>query len=352
MKNVYFLILCGGGGERLWPLSRKKRPKQFIPFLNDKSLLGQTIDRIASLAGNKENIGVVTTQEQSDFADKLVGNKIGFILKEPASRNTAPAILYSCFELTKKNKDAVVVVLPADSFVLQEDKYRDYLDKAIDYASNYEKIVALGVMPTRPSTGYGYIQALTGEGQIDCGKIYDVFNFYEKPTLQFAEKYMQQKDMFWNIGVFISKISVFLDEFKNCAPDIFSSVQNYLQGNTKYDDITNISIDYAVMEKTKNVVVLPCDFEWSDVGNLDIFLDFQNRYSKKDPKIINIEGENNLAQIKIDSFGKGKMVAFIGVSDLCLVEEDDVILVVKRSEVEKVKELLKKMKKESLESFL
>ena len=348
------MILCGGGGERLWPLSRKNKPKQFITFLDDRSLLEQTIDRISSLTNSVENVGVVTNQSQVDFVKKLVSEKVGLILEEPASRNTAPAILYSCFELEKIDKDAVAVFLPADSFVVQEDKYREYLSKAIEYAKHNEKIVTLGVMPTRPATGYGYIQADScDKANITCGNIYNVETFHEKPNKEKAKKYMQQGDMFWNIGVFVGRVSVFLKEYKNHAPNLFDSVQNYLHDKIKYDAIENISVDYAVMEKTKKVVILPCDFEWDDIGNLDSFLSLQNKYSKtQSVKIINIDARGNLVKLKNDSSLKNKVVTFIGVSDLCLVEDEDVILVAKRSEIEKVKKLLVEFRKEKLDKFL
>ncbi len=283
-----------------------------------------------------------------------MSEKVGLILEETASRNTAPAILYSCFELEKIDKDAVVVFLPADSFVVQEDKYREYLSKAIEYAKHNEKIVTLGVMPTRPATGYGYIQAVScDKTNITCGNIYNVETFHEKPNKEKAKKYMQQGDMFWNIGVFVGRVSVFLKEYKNHAPNLFDSVQNYLHDKIKYDAIENISVDYAVMEKTKKVVILPCDFEWDDIGNLDSFLSLQNKYSKtQSVKIINIDARGNLVKLKNDSSLKNKVVTFIGVSDLCLVEDEDVILVAKKSEVEKVKKLLAEFRKEKLDKFL
>ena len=348
------MILCGGGGERLWPLSRKNKPKQFITFLDDRSFLEQTIDRINLLTNSVKNIGVVTNQSQVDFVKKLVGEKVGLILAEPASRNTAPAILYSCFELEKIDKDAIVVFLPADSFVVQEDKYREYLSKAIEYASENEKIVTLGVMPTRSVTGYGYIQAVSlDEANISCGNIYNVETFHEKPNEENAKKYMQQGDMFWNIGVFVGRVSVFLNEYKKHASALFYSVQSYLQDKIEYEALENISVDYAVMEKTKNVVILPCDFEWDDIGNLDAFLSVQNKYSKtQSAKIINIDAQGNLVKLKNDSSLKNKIVTFIGVNDICLVEDEDVILVAKRSEIEKVKKLLAEFRKEKLDKFL
>jgi len=354
MNEAYFIILSGGGGERLWPLSRKKNPKQFLSFGDGKSLLQNSIERIKPLAQSKENIGVVTTKVQLDLVLNSVGNQIGFVFEEPAPRNTAAAILYSCFRLKKLDKDPIVAFLPADSFVQQDDKYRNYLDCAIKYASWNEKIITLGVMPIRPATSYGYIQAdCKWEDKIDCGKFYSVFKFHEKPELSLAQRYMQQGNMLWNISVFVGKVSVFLREFQSHSPDVFSLMKKYFEQGVEYTQIPNISVDYAVMEKSKNIIVIPCDFEWSDVGNLDVFLSLQQRLSGKEMlRIVNIGGDKNLARVKGEGIAKGKVVAFVGVSDLCLIEEDDIILVAKRSEVDNVKKVLAEIRKQSLETFL
>lgn len=352
MKNVKLLILCGGGGERLWPLSRKNRPKQFISFLNGKSLLEQTIDRISPLTKEKSNIGVITNIRQKKQLLSLVENKIGFVIDEPECRNTAPAILYSCFKILENNQDEVVVFLPADSFVVDDEIYRNYLQRAVDYAFLNDKIITLGLMPMRPSVSYGYIQVNSEKSsRVDCNKFYDVLRFHEKPNIEKTRTYMQQGDMFWNIGVFVGKASVFLNEFKRCAPDFFSLMQNFLSGKISYADLTNISVDYAVMEKSKNISVLTCDFEWDDIGNLDVFLKFQNRFSQNHTKIINVDGERNLARVLSKKDGE-KLVAFVGLSDVCLVQDKDIILVARRDEIEKVKKVLAKMREESLENFL
>ncbi|MFA5074611.1 MAG: mannose-1-phosphate guanylyltransferase [Candidatus Babeliales bacterium] len=353
MQNTYFLILCGGGGQRLWPLSRKDKPKQFLSFLNNKSLLQCTIDRIEPLAICKENIGVVTIKTQADYIKNNFEKNLGLIIHEPDSRNTAPAILYSCLQLQKINKDAIVVFLASDTFVPDDKTYRFYLKKAVEYAKNNDKIVTLGVMPTRPATGYGYIQADTEK--ITCGNFYDVYKFHEKPGLELAQKYMQQDNMFWNIGVFVSNVSVFLEEFKNCASEIFESMQQYLQNKIEYKQIKNISVDYAVMEKSQKVVLLPCEFEWYDIGNLDVFLSLQKKFSDKNlVNIINIDSQDNLVQVALDSSNckQKKLITFVGVNNLCLIEDNNVILVAHRDKVEKVKEALAKIKEESLEDFL
>jgi len=321
-KNVYFVILCGGSGTRLWPLSRKNRPKQLLPFLNNKSLLEQTIDRISTIAYKKENIGIITTKYQEKLINKNIKEKIGFLLKEPVPRNTGPAILYSCLEIEKKNKDATVVFLASDPFIPDTEKYCFYLKKAIEYGKNSNKIVTLGLIPTRPATGYGYIQA--NEKKISAGKVYDVKSFHEKPNLEKAKKYLEQNNFFWNLGMFVGKVQTFLNEYKIHAPEMFCE---------NYESSPSISIDYAIMEKSKNVSVVPCDFEWTDVGNLETFLLVKQKYEKPENEIINIDSKNNIAQTN------KKIVSFIGVENLCVIEDGDVIVVAKRDQVEKIKQI-------------
>jgi mannose-1-phosphate guanylyltransferase len=349
------MILCGGGGQRLWPLSREKKPKQFISFLQKGTLLEQTIKRIEPIAKDKNCIGIVTTKKQLDLVSQQTLQAIGCIIKEPIGRNTAPAVLYSLLLLEKTDKDAVVVFLPADSFVVESEKYQLYLSKAIEYSKREEKIVTLGVMPTRPAIGYGYIQAdVCNSNLITAGQIYQVSQFHEKPDIEKAKKYMEQGNMFWNIAVFISKVSVFIDEFKQCAPKLYKQMLQFMNNEISYDAIVSVSVDYAVMEQSNRIAVLPCDFEWSDVGNLDVFLSLQHKLSMKreDLEIINVNSKKNLAHISLDKRYAKKAVVFLGVDNICLIEDDNVILVAKRDDVEKVKDVLQKLRKDSMEEFI
>lgn len=353
MKNTYFVILSGGDGQRLWPLSREKRPKQFIPFLKDKSLLEQTVSRINQIAIDKGNIYVVTNQKQYKDVKLLVGNSVGAILAEDDKRNTAPAILYATLKIYEKNKDAVIVFLPADSFVVETDKYINTLDLAANFAAKNNKIVTLGVMPTRPATGYGYIQANNARKEhIYVDHIYDVKKFHEKPSLEVAQTYLQNNSMLWNISVFAARAYIFIEEFIALAPKIYSQMIQYLENKIQYHDIESDSIDCAIIEKSKRITVIPCDFAWYDVGNLDVFLSLQNKISKNLTRIINIDGQNNIASIIPKKIDRQKLITFVGVSDLCLVEDEDVILIAKRTEVDKVKKALHKIKQESLEQYL
>ena len=335
MKNVYFVILSGGSGTRLWPLSRKNKPKQLIPFLNNKSLLEETIDRITPLAINKNNIGIITTKEQAKLISQKLKNKIGFILQEPVARNTGPAILYSCFEIKKKDPNAIILFLSADHFIPEKNEYLDSLKLAIEYVKEHNNIVTLGLMPTFPATGYGYIQ-VNCPTKINTKAIYPVKKFHEKPILEKAQQYFIRNDMFWNLGMFIGKVKIFIKEYKQLAQQIYSNVSDYVKTSNEnsYKTIQAISIDYAIMEKSSNISLLPCNFEWHDVGNLNTFVSLQQKYNKQINNPIFIDSKNNIAR-------SSKQVVFIGIDNICLVEDNDVIIVSNRNNVEKVKEAMK-----------
>lgn len=353
MKNVYFIILGGGQGERLWPLSRKARPKQFVPFLDHKSLLEQTLERVKKLAVNRDQIGIVTNKDHKDRVVELVGKDVGFILAEDDGRNTGPAVLYACLEIYKKDSDATVVFVPSDSFVVEAEKYVKSIELAVQFAKQNEKIVTLGVMPTRPSVSYGYIQADNSDsGHINVNSVYNAKKFHEKPSLEKAQDYLKNDFMLWNISVFVSQVSFLIKEFKTHAEDLLDDMQSYLDGKIDYKDIENISIDFALIEKSENIAVIPCDFSWYDVGNIDVFLTLQHKLAKESTKIINVDASNNLATVIPQSVDHEKIIAFVGVSDLCVIEDKDVILVAKRSQVEKVKKVLHKIKKESWRDYL
>ncbi|MBU4269742.1 hypothetical protein KJ644_03110 [Candidatus Dependentiae bacterium] len=349
MSNVYLIILCGGFGERLWPISRREKPKPFVPFLGEKSLIELTIERIKNL-NSIENIkiGVVTHKDQKERIKKLIGKDIDFIIEEDDSRNTAPAVLYSLFKIYEKDPDGIVVYLPADSFVVETEKYVKILNTAIEYTKTNNKIVTVGVMPTNPSTSYGYIQAKAPDNFIIANNVYCVEKFHEKPDLKTANSYLKNNFMLWNISVFASKVNFFIEEFKIHTPNIYHQMLDYLNHKISYFDVENKSIDFAVIEKSQNIAVIPADFNWCDVGNIDVFLNLQNKLSQKSQNIFNISGENNL----VFQNNKEKIVTFVGVSDLCVVDTDDVLMVVKNSEVEKIKELLNVIKKTEKQKFL
>ncbi len=333
MKNIYFVVLAGGSGERLWPLSRHRQPKQLIPFLNNKSLLEQAIERILPLTPDKERIVVVTNKDHCQAVEQLVGTRVGHIIAEQAGRNTGPAILLACHHIMQKDSQAIIVVLPSDAYVPDCDAFCATIARGVEYLKIAEDVVMFGLKPTYPATGYGYLQADLLQ-PISDGNGYRIVQFHEKPDVVHAQEYVERGDMLWNIGIFAASVATFIQEFTEHAPNLSEDIAQYLSGERAYQDVQSISIDYAVIEKCSKVVVFPASFEWYDVGNLNVFLTLQAKYSPDALPVINFDGTGNLASTK------QKLVVCVGVSDLCIVETDDVILVAQKHTAENVKKVL------------
>ena len=337
----HFVILAGGSGQRLWPLSTKKCPKHLIPFLDNKSLLEQTIERI-NISSSNQKIWVLTNQEQLEIVKKHVEHMHDHglnvtVVAEPVARNTAPAILWMCEQINVIDSDATVIILPADHFIPEKEVFNQALVSAIIFAQNNPKIVTLGITPTMPATGYGYIQADRPAFFTGSKNIFPAVRFHEKPDLSKANQYLNQSNMFWNAGIFIGTVITFLNEFKTCSKKVFDDMQKFIKGQVDYSELESISIDHAVMEKSPNISLIPATFEWHDVGNLSVFLSLKKRFDNIED-VVNIDGQNNLASTS------KKVVVCIGVTDLCIVETEDVILVTKKDCAENVKNALPKIK--------
>lgn len=332
MKDTFFIILAGGSGERLWPLSSYLRPKQLIPFVGGTSLLEQTIQRIQPLVKNKNYVWISTNADLQDPVKKIVGKQAS-VLAEPIGRNTAPAVLLSCLEVYEKDEDAVIVVLPSDHFIPESDQFVSLLWAAVAFASCHDHIVLLGIKPTTASTGFGYIQ-YNHENFAPGWQCHTVKKFHEKPDKDVAKEYLASDDMLWNIGIFVGSVRTFIGQFKEHAPELYEAMVAYRASSTGYENLPSISLDHAILEKSNKVVVFPASFAWHDVGTLPAFLTLKAQYEKDSAtQIVNIDASNNLA------CSTKKVVAFVGVKDVCLVETDEAILVVAQERVEAVREV-------------
>ena len=331
-NHCYAVILAGGKGERLWPLSREHKPKQFLEFFENVTLLELTCNRVIPILP-LEHIWVITNQLYKTQVSTILGHTLGGIISEPSARNTAPAILLACLTLSQHDPNATVIFLPADHYIKEEELFTEKLHILLSNVHINDGISLIGLRPTYPATGLGYIE-YTKQSSSPLQK---VVRFHEKPSASQAEKYLENDNMLWNGGYFCGKVSTFIALFQKHAPLIYDQVQGYLNNTVFYDQLTNISFDHAVLEHTQNIYVLPIEITWSDVGNLETFLSSQGQRQENIDNLVAINASNNLIH------NKNKFTALIGVNDLCIINTDDVLLVAHQKEVERVKEILLKL---------
>ena len=322
--RVYNVIMAGGGGTRFWPLSRQEIPKQLINLSGQDALINETINRINSLA-SKDELFIVTNEKQVDALKDIVKTKCNTenILLEPSARNTAAAIGFAAFNIMKKYGDGIMCVYPADHYIKNETEFEKVLKKAIKVAINNNKLVTVGINPTFPSTGYGYINF---DRENQYGDSYEVVEFVEKPNFELAKSYIDSKKYVWNSGIFVWKLSKILDDFKRYLPKVYDKLEELSQHlgtneeyeaiNRIYPTIPSISIDYGIMERSDDVVVVPGEFGWNDVGSWDSLGAIYPNDSDGNIKrgdIITIDTSNSII------YSDDKLISTIGVDDLIIV---------------------------------
>ncbi len=353
-KHHYCLIMAGGVGSRFWPLSRVSRPKQFLDILGvGQSLLQMTYDRFRDICP-KENIFVVTNEEYTDLVlEQLVEIDPSRIISEPLRKNTAPCIIYSSHKIYKIDPEAVIVVSPSDHFIQDVPKFLRLVEEGIAFATGNDALVTLGIEPVRPETGYGYIQIKKGNlKSAGTNNIKKVKTFTEKPDLKMAELFLKSGDFYWNSGIFIWSVRSILTAFEKHMPDLYylfsekPEIYNTEQEKDfifkAYTNCTEISIDYAIMEKARNVYVLCSDFGWSDLGTWNSLYDHSER---DDHGNVVTGGEILLYNTRgsIVRTDDGQLVVINGLEDFIVVQSGKILLICPKKEEQKIKQFVKEV---------
>lgn len=359
--RVFAVIMAGGVGSRFWPVSREMTPKQFQNVFGERSLYQRTYDRIAEIVP-PENTFVVTNKVQEPVASQQLPQlPRGNILAEPLGRNTAPCIAVAAAAISSITDDAVMVVLPSDHLISQEDNFVAQLKDAIRLAEKEHSLVTLGIRPTHPETGFGYIHydRTTRSEEISEHGGYSVVEFREKPDHEAAVKFVESGDYLWNSGMFIWRVDVILDElnknlthfvdFQSPLRQSFGKDGFARQMEEFYLRVESISVDYAVMEKAKNVLTIPSNFVWSDVGSWDEVYKLSDRNGDGNSvrgEVVSVHSSDNLI------WADEKMIALVGVENLIIVETRDAILICKRGQSQEVKEVVDILRKQDKQDLV
>lgn len=358
-KNNYVAIMAGGIGSRFWPMSRTNFPKQFLDILNTgKTLIQSTFDRFAAFIP-VENIYIVTSDTYKDIVmEQLPLLNPDNILCEPSRKNTAPCIAYISYKLLQLNPDANLICAPADHLILEPEKFQETCLSALQFTSNIKALLTLGIKPTNPNTGYGYIQF---EQLAVSENVYKVKTFTEKPDRDLAKTFVASGDFLWNAGIFVWQIKNIVKAFENFLPELHELFSNELESfNTEdegnaidriYPQCVNISIDYGIMEKADNVYVIPASFGWSDLGTWASAYDtiekdyLENAVAGNNVMIIDATKNMVHADNK-------KLVLLQGLEDFIVVDTKDVLMICKKDKEQEIKEYVAEVKRNKGEKYI
>jgi mannose-1-phosphate guanylyltransferase len=356
-KNIYAVILAGGHGTRFWPRSRKKRPKQLLDIIGSESMIQLTLTRIKPLIP-LENILIVTNKEQAPLIEEhLTQIKPENILAEPCGRNTAPALALASAYLLSKDQDSIMVVLTADHLIEKQYAFLSLLYEGTKLACKNEYLITLGIKPSFPETGYGYIQ--TGEKLVDTIVSYRAKRYVEKPDRKTAEEYLRDGRYLWNSGMFIWKTQTFWHALKRFLPYIYNSfyqlkdvfdTPNYMEKvESIYKDIKSISVDYGIMEKSDKVLVIPANIGWNDVGSwtaLDQIMKKEEHGNIIIGQHLGIDSKNIIA------YSHKKLIATLGIQDLIIVDTEDALLVCHKDRAQEIRNIVNLLEQRGMDEYL
>ena len=345
--RTFGVIMAGGGGTRFWPLSRKKTPKQLLNLSGKELMVNEAVDRL-SYTVDKSDIFIVTNASQAESMVTATTGRVGedHVLVEPAARNTAACVGYAAMEIMKKYGDGVMIITPSDAYIKDNAAFTRVLTEAVKAVEKQDKLVVVGVTPTFPATGYGYIKFDAGQR----GKAKSVSEFKEKPDLKSAKAYFRSGLYAWNSGMFIWKASTILEKFRQLVPDIYHDLERIgdAMGSEEeqqvidevYPQIRKISVDYAILEPSAangDVLVVPGEFGWNDVGSWDMLHVLHEENAAGNSTV----GDTLLINTKDTvAYSSGRLIATVGVENLVIVETPDVVMVCSKDKAQDVKLLV------------
>ena len=354
--KLFAVIMAGGVGSRFWPRSKKRTPKQLLQIFGEDTMIQATVNRLAGLV-EKENIFVITNElQRAEVINQLSDVPVENIIEEPFGRNTAACIGLASVIVKAKDKDAITIVLPADHIIKDEDKFKEVLENAAKYANDSKGLVTIGIQPTRPETGYGYIQI---DDKAVSNNIHKVLTFAEKPNYATALRFVESGDFLWNSGMFIWRTDVILDEIKNLMPDLYEGLveieNSLLSANFKeklktvYAQLKKISIDYGIMEKSSKVFLTKGTFNWSDVGSWEEVYQLSEKNEAGNAAIGNVY--TNMVN---DSYiySPNKVTAVIGLDNVIVINHGDTVLICRRDKAQDVKEIVDYLKINKMDEYL
>lgn len=359
MNNLYTLIMAGGGGTRFWPRSKTAKPKQYLNIQSDDSLLQATINRFATFT-ETDNIYIVSSRSQADVLEEqtpMLPKKN--LIYEPVGKNTLPCIGLAAMFAEKEDPDGIMVVAPSDHLIENNALFKETVLAAAKIADEKDGIVTIGITPTYPATGYGYVQTeieITGTEKI---KQFKVKQFVEKPDEKTAAGYLNDGGFYWNSGLFIFKISVFLNSVKEFAPELYSDLRKIQATfgtpsfdqtlDTIYRAVKSISVDYGIMEHAKNIYLVEGNFGWNDLGGWESVYQISEKDkdgNAADGEAVFLDSENSYI------YSEKGLVALIGLDDVIVVQDGNTTLVCKREKAEDVKKIVEQLKNENKSQYL
>jgi mannose-1-phosphate guanylyltransferase len=347
MSKVYAVIMAGGAGTRFWPASRALRPKQLLPLSGGAPLLAETVRRLAPVV-TEDRVIVVTGEHLAEGTSKAVpGVPRNQILKEPAPRNTAPCIAWANAVVSRLDPEAVVAVLPSDHFIGDEPAFRRVLEQAIESARG-GRVTTIGIVPTRPETGYGYVEL----GEDLGGGVRKVARFVEKPNRETAEKFLAGKRHLWNAGMFFFRVKDMTALVSKHLPDLAAGIAKIDSDPNAlasvFPTLPSVSIDVGVMERAEGLALVPGDFGWNDIGSWESAWELATKDAHGnavEASTVVVDANNNFVRSK-------KVVALLGVNDLVVVDTEDALLVMPRERAQDVRSVIEELKKRGVKDLL